>query len=79
MAPEAVNKKERVQQLALKFELHPNQITQWKCEFLEGAEQIFSKKKAEEKANDEQDKDQLYSKIGRLPTEVDFLKKGLRK
>ena len=40
---------------------------------------MFGKKKAEEKANDEQDKDQLYSKIGRLPTEVDFLKKGLRK
>jgi hypothetical protein len=37
------------------------------------------KKKAEEKANDEQDKDQLYSKIGRLQTEVDFLKKVLGK
>ena len=79
MALEEIKEKETVQQLAPKFEVHPNQITQWKRKFLEGAEQVFSKKKAEEKANDEQDKDQLYSKIGRLQTEVDFLKKVLGK
>ena len=76
---ETIKEKETLQQLASKFEVHTNQITQWKREFLEGAEQVFSKKKAEEKANDEQDKDQLYSKIGRLQTEVDFLKKVLGK
>ena len=53
VALEAIKEKEMVQQLASKVEVHPNQINQWKREFLEGAEQIFSKKKAEEKANDE--------------------------
>ena len=47
VALEAIKEKETLQQLASKFEVHPNQITQWKREFLEGAEQIFSKKRVE--------------------------------
>ena len=43
VALEAIKEKETLQQLASKFEVHPNQITLWKKEFLEGAEQIFSK------------------------------------
>jgi transposase-like protein len=76
---EAIKEKETLQQLASKFEVHANQITQWKREFLESAEDIFSKKKSEEKVNDEQEKDALYNKIGRLQTEIDFLKKVLGK
>jgi transposase-like protein len=53
VALEAIKEKETLQQLASKFEVHPNQITQWKREFLEGAKQIFSKNKAEEKINKE--------------------------
>jgi transposase-like protein len=45
VALEAIKEKETLQRFASKFEVHPNQITQWKREFLEGAEQIFSKKK----------------------------------
>ena len=79
VALEAIKEKETLQQLASKFEVHANQITQWKREFLESAEDIFSKKKSEEKVNDEQEKDALYNKIGRLQTEIDFLKKVLGK
>jgi len=48
-------------------------------EFLESAEDIFSKKKSDEKSNNEHEKDVLYNKIGRLQTEIDFLKKVLGK
>ena len=62
VALEAIKEKETLQQLASKFEVHPNQITLWKKESLEGAEQIFSKNKAEEKINNEQEKEDLYNR-----------------
>lgn len=79
VALEAIKEKETLQQLASKFELHQNQITQWKREFLENAEDVFDKKKADNKSKDEQEKEMLYGKIGRLQTEIDFLKKVLGK
>ena len=47
VALEVIKKKENIQQLASKFEVHSNQITLWKREFLAGADQVFSNKKAE--------------------------------
>lgn len=55
--------------------MHSNQITLWKRAFLAGADQVFSNKKAEEKANNELDKEFLYSKIGRFRRKLTFFKK----
>jgi uncharacterized protein YjcR len=57
----------------------PNQIRNWKAEFLKNAAAAFDDKRAEELKADLKDKehetDTLYKKVGRLTTQVDWLKK----
>ncbi len=77
VAIEAIKEHSSLQELAAKFELHPNQISNWKREFLENADLAFGGKA--EKENPESETGPLYSKIGQLQVENDFLKKALGK
>ena len=79
VALEAIKEKETLQELSSKFGIHQNQITKWKREFLDRSEDVFDTNKVKDKSDDEQEKEMLYGKIGRLQTEVDFLKKVLGK
>jgi len=74
---EAIKEQSTLQDLASKYQLHPTQITTWKREFLEKAESVFSAEKQTEKDDSKEKK--LYSKIGELQVQVDFLKKVLGK
>jgi|SRR5690606_38225814 len=79
VAIEALKERYTLTELAQKFELHPNQISQWKQEFLERSKGIFDIAEKKENNQSEIDIDKLYSKIGRLEMERDFLKKSLNK
>jgi transposase len=74
---EALRERETLAALAAKYQIHPQQITDWKRAFLEQGEQVFSNP-AELKDKDTEEKiSKLYEQIGMLKVENDFLKKKL--
>jgi transposase-like protein len=76
VAIEALQEKLTKQELAQKYQLHPNQIQKWKREFLDNADQVFESDNASKK-DPEKEQQKLYEKIGQLQVEVDFLKNAL--
>jgi transposase-like protein len=62
-------------ELAQQYDIHPNQITDWKAQLLERAAQVFDGPKPEAGP----DLRELHAKIGQLTLENDFLEGALTK
>lgn len=74
---ESLKERETLESLAKKYELLPTQISAWKTQALQNFGQVFTSDKPEKKEN-AVDIDKLYSQIGQLKVENDFLKKKLQ-
>jgi transposase len=74
---EALQERETIQEIGKKYEIHPNQISTWKSQFLANANSVFEKGLI--KTDNEKEKDELFKKVGQLQVENDFLKKVLGK
>ena len=75
---DALKDRQSLAELAQKYELHPTQISAWKKEFVEGAEQVFKSGKKSPKTEAELERDRLLKTIGELKMDNDFLKDALR-
>ena len=72
---EALRERKTISELAQQFDLHPNQISAWKKEFLAGASKVFQEAADPERAGLEEERDRRFQQIGKLQVENDFLKK----
>lgn len=77
VAVEAIKERHTLSELAVKFEIHPQQISTWKQEFLKKSGTLFESPRKKEAEEAQADLTQLYAKIGQLEMERDFLKKSL--
>ena len=75
VAREALKEHKTIAELASEYEVHPNQITQWKKQLLEALPEVFSRRRESDRKAEEALKDRLYRQIGQLQVELDWLKK----
>ena len=75
---EAIKGQQTINQLASKYAVHPNMITEWKKQALSGLPQVLSDRRGRDEKAEEELKAQLYQQIGQLKMELEWLKKKAR-
>jgi len=71
----AVKGHQTVNEIASEFEVHPTQVNAWKKQLQASSSEIFGRGRQQQAEDFETERDKLYSQIGRLKVEVDWLKK----
>jgi putative transposase len=75
---EVLKEEETLSQIASRHGVHPNLLRKWKAQALEGLSQVFAddeKDKRALEAEHQRQLDELYGEIGRLSTQLAWLKK----
>ena len=76
-ALEALRGEKTIKEIAARHQVHPNQVSQWKRQAVEGLADVFSR--GQQPGISEAEVKDLHAKIGRLAVENDFLSQGLKR
>jgi len=77
VALEAVRETKTLAELASEYQVHPNQVSEWKKQLLRQAPDLFSRKSARLPKSEEELTAPLYEEIGRLKMDIKWLEKKL--
>ena len=77
VALEALRGERPVQAIAAKHQVHPNQVSAWKRQAVEGLDEVFSGPRSKGRSEHEETIRALHAKIGELTVERDFFLRGL--
>lgn len=77
VALEAAKNDKPVNQIASEQGVHPAQVSDWKKQLLEGAPLIFTGKQTKKACEAHEDVSYLQQQVGKLTTQLDWLKKKL--
>jgi transposase-like protein len=75
VALEAVRETKTLNEIGQEYGVHPVQVSHWKKALLEKASELFEGKRGPPAVSEQNDPERLYSEIGRLKVELDWLKK----
>ena len=77
VAIEALREELTIQEIAKKYDVHPNQISLWKKQAIDNMPDIFERpnKKSESERESEEKYDDALKTLGKMKIENEFLKK----
>lgn len=78
---ESLKEEKTLAELSSKYEIHANQISQWRKQFLQNASKVFSGNKTDQEQIQklEAEKDDLHRQLGEQAMDNAYLKKSLKK
>ncbi len=79
VALEALRGDKTIQEIAARNKVHPNQVSTWKRQAVDGLGEVFSNGVDRARRDHESDVRDLHAKIGELTVERDFLARGLKR